>query len=115
MDSSIKSLANELSKLFQAQLNSRFIALKLLSIVAVLTSKAFDMAITFNKLGYNDHLEYSKSIQQNVLHQSNASKIYCRSLWNICVTFKIYNFLRVEEKNYFHYTVAVVVPTSSKN
>ncbi len=57
MDSSIKSLANELSKLFQAQLNSRFIALKLLSIVAVLTSKVFDMAITFNKLGYSDHLE----------------------------------------------------------
>ena len=45
------SLANELSKLFQAQLNSRFIALKLLSIVAELTSKVF------NKLGYSDHLE----------------------------------------------------------
>jgi hypothetical protein len=57
MDSSIKSLANELSKLFQAQLNSRFIALKLLSIVAELTSKVIDMAITFNKLGYSDHLE----------------------------------------------------------
>ncbi len=30
------------------------------------------------------------------------------------MTFKIYHFLRVEEENYFHYTVAVVVPTSSK-
>ena len=30
------------------------------------------------------------------------------------MTFKIYHFLRVEGKNYFHYTVAVVVPTSSK-
>jgi hypothetical protein len=37
----------------RAQLNIRFITLKLLSTVAVPTGKVFDMAITLNKLGYS--------------------------------------------------------------
>ena len=49
----IKSLAHEESKLLRAQLNILFIALKLLSTVAVQTGNVFDISITLSKFGYN--------------------------------------------------------------
>ena len=80
IDSNIKSLANELSKLLRAQLNIRFIALKLLSTVAVPTGKVFDMVITLNKLGYKSGSMFpSSAIRISARSHSALSKV--ESMW----------------------------------
>ena len=80
MDSNIKSLANELSKLLRAQLNIRFIALKLLSTVAVPTGKVFDIAITLDKLGYSSgSMFFPAAIRIFARSHSVLSKV--ESIW----------------------------------
>jgi hypothetical protein len=81
MDSNIKSLANKLSKLLWAQLNIRFIALKLLSMVAVPTGKVFDIAITLDKFS-SAILAHFKAKMQSYNYPEQHTKSPHVSSWS---------------------------------